>query len=44
MNIEFPEGYYLRDEQGKDFPTATHNILSQEVTLQPKQKTAYEML
>ena len=38
VNIEFPQGYYLRDEQGKDFPTATHNILSREVTLQPKQK------
>ena len=38
VKIEFPEGYYLRDEQGKDFPVATHNILSREVTLQPKQK------
>ena len=38
VNIEFPEGYYLRDEQGNDFPTATHNILSREVALQSKQK------
>lgn len=38
LNVEFPAGYYLRDEQGKDFPVATHNIVSREVTLQPKQK------
>ena len=39
VNIEFPEGYYLCDEQGNNFPTATHNILSREVTLQAKQKS-----
>ena len=38
LNVEFPSGYYLRDEQGKDFPEATHNIVSREVVLQPKQK------
>lgn len=38
VNIEFPNGYYLRDEQGKDYPVATHNIFSREVVLQPKQK------
>ena len=38
LNIEFPDGYYLRDENGKDFPQATHNILSREVALQAKQK------
>ena len=38
LNITFPEGYYLRDENGKDFPVATHNILSKEVTIAPKQK------
>ena len=38
LNIEFPEGYYLRDENGKDFPAETHNILSREVALQAKQK------
>lgn len=38
INIEFPEGYYLRDESGADFPKATHNILAREVVLQPKQK------
>ena len=38
LNITFPEGYYLRDENGKDFPVATHNILSKELTIAPKQK------
>ena len=38
LDITFPEGYYLRDENGKDFPVATHNILSKEVTIAPKQK------
>ncbi len=38
LNIEFPQGYYLRDEDGKDFPNATHNILAREVVLQPKQR------
>ena len=38
LNIEFPEGYYLRDENGVDFPVATHNILSREVVLEAKQK------
>ncbi len=38
VNIEFPKGYHLRDEQGKDYPTATQNILSREIALQPKQK------
>ena len=38
VNIEFPEGYFLRDEQGNDFPVATHNVLSREVVLQSKQK------
>ena len=38
LNITFPEGYYLRDENGNDFPVATHNILSKELTIAPKQK------
>ena len=38
LNIEFPKGYYLRDENGVDFPEATHNTLVREVVLQPKQK------
>ena len=38
LDITFPEGYYLRDENGNDFPVATHNILSKELTIAPKQK------
>ena len=38
LYVEFPEGYYLCDENGVDFPVATHNILSREVVLEPKQK------
>ena len=38
LDIAFPEGYYLRDENGADFPAATHNILSKEFTIAPKQK------
>lgn len=38
LNVEFPEGYYLRDENGNDFPQATHNLFSQTYTIQPKQK------
>ncbi len=39
LNVNFPEGYYLRDENGVDFPAATHNILSREITIAPKQNT-----
>ena len=38
LDLTFPEGYYLRDENGADFPMATHNILSKEITIAPKQK------
>lgn len=38
LNVEFPHGYYLRYENGADFPEATHNILSQTYTIQPDQK------
>ncbi len=38
LNINFPEGYYLRDENGADFPVATHNIFSKEITLAAKQE------
>lgn len=38
LDIAFPDGYYLRDENGADFPVATHNILSKEMTLAAKQK------
>lgn len=40
IDITFPEGYYLRDENGVDFPAATHNILSKSITIAPKQKEA----
>lgn len=39
IGAKFPEGYYLRDENGKDLPAATHNILSKEITIAPKQKS-----
>ncbi len=39
LKVEFPKGYYLRDEQGKDFPVATHNIYSNKITIAPKQKS-----
>ena len=38
LRVEFPEGYYLRDEYGNDHPTKTHNIFSKEVVLEAKQK------
>lgn len=44
LNINFPEGYYLRDENGTDFPVATHNMLSKEITLAAKQKEEYSIL
>ncbi len=39
LYLEFPEGYYLRDENGVDLPAATHNIFSKEIALDAKQKT-----
>lgn len=38
LKVNFPEGYYLRDENGEDFPVATHNILQKDITLTAKQK------
>ena len=38
LNVKFPEGYYLRDENGNDFPQATHNILNKKVEIAAKQK------
>lgn len=40
VNVTFPDGYYLRDENGADFPAATHNILDKNITIAPKQKEA----
>lgn len=37
INVTFPDGYYLRDENGVDFPVATHNVFSKEIALAPKQ-------
>ncbi len=39
LKVEFPHGYYLRDENGNDFPTATHNILTKRLSLDKKQKS-----
>ena len=38
ITVVFPEGYYLRDEQGNDFPVATHNIYTNSVDIEAKQK------
>ena len=38
LMIKFPEGYYLRDENGNDFPQDTHNILNRKIKIAPKQK------
>ena len=39
FNLEFPKGYYLRDEQGNDFPEATHNIFTKEIAIGKQQKS-----
>ena len=44
LNVVFPEGYYLRDENGTDFPVATHNILSKEIALGAKQEAVDVLL
>ncbi len=44
LNIDFPEGYYLRDENGVDFPVATHNKFSKEITIAPKQTSVSILL
>lgn len=38
LNIVLPEGYYLRDERGQDYPQATHNVVSKSITIAPKQR------
>lgn len=38
LKVEFPHGYYLRDEKGNDLPTATHNILTKSLNLDKKQR------
>lgn len=39
LKVEFPRGYYLRDENGIDFPTATHNILDKSISFGAKEKS-----
>ena len=39
FNLEFPKGYYLRDEQGNDFPETTHNIFTKEIAIGKQQKS-----
>ena len=38
VEVIFPKGYYLRDENGVDFPQATHNIYTKSLQIAPKQK------
>lgn len=38
VEVLFPKGYYLRDENGVDFPQATHNIYTKSLQIAPKQK------
>ena len=38
ININFPEGYYLRDKNGRDLPTATHNIFKEKVAISAGQR------
>ncbi|MBO5962250.1 MAG: hypothetical protein J6Q01_03790 [Alistipes sp.] len=40
FNIEFPAGYYLRDENGNDLPSATHNKLTKDIAISKNQKSA----
>jgi hypothetical protein len=44
LDINFPQGYYLRDENGVDFPAATHNLFSKNITLAPNQKSVDVLL
>lgn len=39
LNVVFPDGYYLRDESGNDYPAQTHNIVSKSITIAAKQRT-----
>ena len=39
FNVEFPNGYYLCDKSGNDFPDESHNIFQQEIELKPNQNT-----
>ena len=39
LKVEFPLGYYLRDEDGRDYPEDTHNVFEKNVTINPKQES-----
>lgn len=39
LNVEFPKGYYLRNDDGSDFPAATHNILNREFNIEKGQQS-----
>ena len=39
IKVNFPQGYYLRDESGVDYPLATHNIISKSITVAEKQRS-----
>ncbi len=39
LKLNFPDGYYLRDENGVDYPSATHNIISKSITVAERQRT-----
>ena len=39
LRVEFPQGYYLRNENGEDLPSATHNILERDITISEKQRS-----
>ncbi len=38
LEVEFPHGYYLRYEDGSDFPQATHYLFSKEYEIAENQK------
>ena len=38
VEVVFPNGYYLRDENGVDFPQDTHNIFKKRLEVAAKQK------
>ena len=38
VEVVFPKGYYLRDENGVDFPQDTHNIFKKRLEVAAKQK------
>lgn len=39
LRVEFPTGYYLRDENGNNFEENAHNIIAKKFTLSAKQRS-----